>query len=72
MLIKIYLIYNSEELVIWWYDPRTGNSFRGDTIAKAEQVIITAPTTGKGHDWVLVLDTPSLQFEAPGKTGYHD
>lgn len=57
-------------LFTWWYDPRTGNSFRGENLKKSDKVEIEAPTSGKGHDWVLVID--SEKFDAPGKTDYYD
>lgn len=56
----------SEELVAWWFDPRTGNSFPGEKVARSSQVMVHAPTSDKGNDWVLVLDSSSSQFEAPG------
>ena len=61
---------SSKELTSWWYDPRTGNSFPGEKIEKSDKITVTAPTTGKGHDWVLVLDSPALKVDAPGKTVY--
>lgn len=51
----------------WWYDPRTGNAFSGPTIAKTDQITIVPPTSGKGQDWVLVLDDASMGFHEPGK-----
>ncbi|MEM6377218.1 MAG: glycoside hydrolase family 140 protein [Bacteroidota bacterium] len=62
---------SSKKLSIWWFDPRTGHSFRGDPIKRSDQVIVTAPTTGKGHDWVLVLDAPASKFGSPGKDIYN-
>lgn len=52
------------ELFTWWYDPRTGNSFRGKKLERSDTVEIHAPTSGKGHDWVLVIDSETLS--APG------
>jgi len=60
---------SNEELFIWWFDPITGNSFQVEKIKKSSKIKITAPTKGKGHDWVLVID--SKTFDAPGKTIYH-
>ena len=62
---------SAEQLITWWYDPRTGNSFHGETLKKSKDAKVTAPTTGKGNDWVLVLDSPSMEFRAPGKNVYH-
>ncbi len=55
-------------LKVWWYDPRTGNSFPESPIKKSVDVTIVPPTMGKGNDWVLVLDAISQDFSKPGKT----
>ncbi len=55
-------------LKAWWYDPRTGNYFDAPQIKKSRQVTINPPTSGKGHDWVLVVDNVSEKFAVPGKT----
>lgn len=52
----------------WWYDPRTGNAFDAKEIGKSKNVKINPPTSGKGHDWVLVLDQTSKKFMPPGST----
>ncbi|WKN41719.1 glycoside hydrolase family 140 protein [Tunicatimonas pelagia] len=57
---------SGEKLSTWWYDPRTGNSFPGEELEKAGRVEIEAPTSGKAHDWVLVID--SEEYDAPGTT----
>jgi len=61
---------SNEVLFIWWFDPRTGNSYQAGKIKKSSNVAIKAPTKGKGHDWVLVID--SKAFDAPGDTIYHE
>jgi hypothetical protein len=61
---------SSAKLSTWWYDPRTGNSYTGENLEKSSRVAIEAPTTGKGNDWVLVID--SATYSAPGKTNYYD
>ncbi len=58
----------NEGLSTWWYDPRTGNSYPGEKLKKSNNVEIKAPTTGKGHDWVLVID--SKKYSTPGKPSY--
>lgn len=57
----------SSTLKSWWYDPRTGNAYPGETIDNKGSVDITPPTSGKGHDWVLVLDSSEKVFAVPGK-----
>lgn len=58
----------SDELQVWWFDPRTGNSFRGDTMNRSDRLTVHAPTQGNGHDWVLVLDASGSDYGPPGKT----
>ena len=55
----------NDELNVWWFDPRTGNSYAGEKLVKSSSIEFTAPTEGKGNDWVLVID--SEDFEKPGK-----
>ena len=50
-----------------WFDPRTGNAFDGETIRKADEIHMQAPTTGKGHDWVLVIDGSTSHFSKAGQ-----
>lgn len=45
-----------DNLNVWWYDPRTGNSFAKGSVQKSDSVKMVPPTSGKGNDWVLVLD----------------
>ncbi len=59
---------SANELKAWWYDPRTGNAFRSANIVRSKKVAVIPPTSGKGHDWVLVLDDPGMGFPAPGQT----
>jgi Protein of unknown function (DUF4038)/Putative collagen-binding domain of a collagenase len=58
---------SGEEVMAWWFNPRTG----------ASKVIGTFPNRGtrrfdppeppaRGHDWVLVLDDAARQYKAPG------
>jgi hypothetical protein len=49
----------------WWYDPRTGNSFRADGVLKSASLGVVPPSSGRGQDWVLVVD--AMAFGAPGQ-----
>ncbi len=55
---------NAGELTAWWYDPRTGNAFRAVNIARTASLKVHPPTSGKGNDWVLVVDAD--KFPPPG------
>lgn len=48
----------------WWYDPRTGNAFPASGVLKSASQKVVPPTTGRGHDWVLVVD--AIAFPPPG------
>jgi hypothetical protein len=58
---------NGSELNAHWFDPRTGNTFKVDAIKKSSKVIITPPTSGKGNDWVLLLDSTGENFDRSGR-----
>ncbi len=58
---------SGNQLKGWWYDPRTGNAFPASEIPKSSKISITPPTSGKGHDWVLIIDDASKNFKTPGK-----
>jgi len=59
---------SKDKLSTWWFDPRTGNSYAGEKLKNSDRVKIEAPTNGKGHDWVLVID--SKAYNIPGKADY--
>jgi hypothetical protein len=47
----------SPNLKFTWYDPRTGVSFDYPLMAnRATQVTVTPPSSGRGNDWVLIVD----------------
>lgn len=59
----------------WWYDPRTGNALSIGDYAGDSAPDFTPPgiskelnwlRTGRGCDWVLVLDDADRGFPAPG------
>lgn len=52
----------------WWYDPRTGNAYRGEDLNDTVQVTIKPPTQGPGNDWVLVIDAEDSQYPMPGQS----
>ena len=58
---------SGESFTVWWYDPRTGNSFQAKPLKKASEVVVKPPTSGKGNDWVLVLDAVGSEILPPGK-----
>ncbi len=54
--------------VAWWYNPKTGEAKRIGEIANNRVQEFKTETSGRGNDWILVLDDKNAGFEAPGKT----
>lgn len=50
----------------WWYDPRTGAAFKGAELPVSTNVQVTPPSTGKGNDWVLVINSSESSYPLPG------
>jgi hypothetical protein len=53
----------------WWFDPRRGVSFPLGEFANEGTADFAPPSSGRGNDWVLVLDDASKKYPAPGKAG---
>lgn len=54
------------EVIAYWYDPRKGNS---ELIGKYKNegcLCFMPPSSGRGHDWVLVLDDAASNYPVPG------
>jgi hypothetical protein len=59
----------------WWFDPRNGAVVRIGEMKNSARAVFDPPglskelewlQTGRGCDWVLVLDDAEARFEAPG------
>ncbi|MEL6253258.1 MAG: glycoside hydrolase family 140 protein [Bacteroidota bacterium] len=59
--------FEKKELKSWWYDTRTGISFEGPAISEERRFSVKPPSTGKGQDWVLVIDEKARNYPPPGK-----
>lgn len=47
-----------EKFQLKWYDPRTGVSFvRDNPIDRKNSVEVIPPSSGRGNDWVLIVDS---------------
>ncbi len=60
----------AEKLNIWWYDPRTGASFVIGQMQNFGSFSAVPPSSGKGNDWVLVIDDASKGYPKPGTVAY--
>jgi hypothetical protein len=58
---------SGKEIISYWYNPRNGEVKEIGRSAKGAQQEYTPPTSGYGHDWVLVIDDAAKEFKLPGE-----
>lgn len=56
------------QIAAWWFDPRTGQATRAGVYPAGGPRRFEPPTSGRGCDWVLVLDDASRKFPPPGQS----
>ncbi|MFZ0429647.1 MAG: putative collagen-binding domain-containing protein [Acidobacteriota bacterium] len=62
-------VIRSRKIRETWFDPRYGVAYplhAGDTTSIQTY---TPPTSGRGRDWVLILDDATAGFGEPGASG---
>ena len=59
---------SGREIMAYWYNPRNGEVKEIGKTTKQPQQEFTPPTSGYGHDWVLVIDDASKNFKQPGQS----
>lgn len=57
-----------KKIKAWWYNPRNGESKFLGTFKGKGTVKFAPPSSGRGNDWILVLDDVAKNFPVPGKT----
>jgi hypothetical protein len=60
-------VIQGQRLNAAWFDPRTGQTTVIGTLAKKSTLEFEAPSSGRGHDWVLVLDDADRGFPPADK-----
>jgi Protein of unknown function (DUF4038)/Putative collagen-binding domain of a collagenase len=60
---------NGPGIVAWWYNPRSGEATRIDTLSGSEVERFEPPDVGEYLDWVLVLDSAAENSPPPGQVG---
>ena len=58
----------ARDLTAWWFDPRYGRAYFLHTGVGTAIQVFTPPSSGRGCDWVLVLDDPERGYPPPGET----
>lgn len=56
----------------YWFDPRNGSSREIGTFTRTKTRQFTPPSSGRGKDWVLVLEDAAKGFVLPGTHAIHD
>ncbi len=56
----------SKKIKATWFDPKTGHAGKSSLLSNRQQTDFTPPATGKGNDWVLIIDHPQEKFGLPG------
>jgi hypothetical protein len=51
----------------FWFDPRTGEAKMAESVPGSGIKKFTPPSSGRGNDWILVLDDAAMNFKDPGK-----
>jgi hypothetical protein len=49
----------------YWFNPRNGETKFIETVSGTVRRTYTAPTSGRGNDWILILDDSSKNFKIP-------
>jgi hypothetical protein len=55
----------AEKINASWYDPRTGEMNPAGAIPGKGTRRFTPPSSGRGNDWILILDDASKNFMKP-------
>ncbi|RRB04289.1 glycoside hydrolase family 140 protein [Larkinella rosea] len=56
---------SGNEATAYWFDPRKGEVKPIGTFANRGQQKFTPPTSGYGHDWILILDDAAKKYASP-------
>ena len=55
-----------KSITTWWFDPKNGTAQNKGTAVRMDNMEFTAPATGMGNDWVIVIDDAEKNYKEPG------
>jgi hypothetical protein len=58
-------VFQPRQLKEFWYDPRYGCACYFHTAMNAAFQTYTPPTSGRGNDWILILEDEQAGFPHP-------
>jgi hypothetical protein len=53
---------SGKEFQAYWFNPRNGEVTQSEKFTKKDKQEFTPPTSGYGHDWVLIVDDVSKKY----------
>lgn len=56
---------SAKEIVVYWFNPRNGEVKELGKFTNKKQQEFSAPTSGYGQDWVLLVDDASRNYKIP-------
>jgi len=59
-------VVRAKKLKEFWYDPRYGTAYEIDEPERWGIQTYTPPTSGRGHDWILVIEDAAAGLPTPG------
>jgi len=62
---KVYLNMGKiggKEVNVWWYNPGEGRAVKAQSIENSGVKEFVPPSSGKGNDWLLILDNPDASL----------
>jgi hypothetical protein len=59
---------HSQRIRASWFDPRYGSAYELHTGSNRGYQTFVPPSSGRGNDWLLVLDDATLEYSLPGQT----
>ena len=57
---------NGSSIKASWYNPRNGETTDAGVFVNKGKQKFTAPTSGYGQDWVLIIDDAAKSYPKPG------
>jgi hypothetical protein len=60
---------SGKEVRAFWYNPKNGETKEIGRSQNSGQQQFNPPTSGYGHDWVLVMDDSTKNYPLPGNSG---
>lgn len=60
-----------EKINAWWFNPRQNSSQLIGVLTRTKQLTLQPPSSGRGNDWVLVIDDASKELTRLGTSYQH-